>query len=173
MFDPLLYNLRGQGIKVGMNEWLAFVDALKLGLAHDLDSLYALARAVLIHSQADYDAYDLAFAATFKGLAIDPRLTKALEDWLANPKMFEEGRAPGEHEFESLQALMEALAKTLAEQKERHDGGNRWVGTGGTSPFGHGGAANMGVRVGGSGGGPSSANRDHSSAASAPRLRRK
>ena len=155
MFEPLLFNLRLQGVNVGMQEWLRFVEALRLGLATNLDRLYGLGRSVLVHSETQYDAYDLAFAATFEGLELAPALKKALEDWLADPAQFDEQREAGEHDFASIEALMEALRKTLEEQQERHDGGNRWIGTGGTSPFGNSGRANMGVRVGGSGGGRS------------------
>ncbi len=153
MFEPFLFALRAEGLSIGMGEWLRFVEGLGVGLATDLDQLYTFGRAVLVHSEADYDSYDLAFAGTFGGVAANPKLAAALEAWLQDPKAFDEARAAGLHDFESLEALMEALRKTLEEQTERHDGGNRWVGTGGTSPFGHGGRANMGVRVGGGGGG--------------------
>jgi len=155
VFDPLLYNLRAQGLAVGLGEWLSFVDALRKGLATNLEELYALGRSILVHSENHYDQYDVAFAATFEGLALDPKLKEALEAWLTDPKLFDAARAAGQHDFSSLEELMEALRKTLEAQTERHDGGNRWVGTGGTSPFGHGGRANMGVRVGGGGGGRS------------------
>ncbi len=155
MFEPLLFNLRSQGVKIGMQEWLRFVEGLRLGLATDLDGLYRFGRAILVHSETQYDAFDVAFAATFEGLELKPELKKALEDWLSNPAMFDEMREAGQHDFESLEELMEAMRKTLEEQRERHEGGNRWVGTGGTSPFGNSGKANMGVRVGGSGGGRS------------------
>ena len=153
MFDTLLINLRVQGLKVGVSEWLRFLDGMKQGLATDLDELYTLGRCVLVHSEADYDSYDLAFTATFEGVRLEPKIKEAFELWLQDPKLFDEARESGVHDFGSLEELMEALNKTLAEQKERHDGGNRWVGTGGTSPWGHSGRANMGVRVGGSGGG--------------------
>jgi uncharacterized protein len=126
---------------------------MQKGLATNLDQLYALGRCVLVHSETDYDSYDVAFTATFEGVTLDPKLSSALELWLQDPKAFEDARAAGLHNFESLDALMEALQKILEEQNERHDGGNRFVGTGGTSPFGHSGKANMGVRIGGSGGG--------------------
>ena len=155
MFEPLLFHLRGQGVSVGLAEWNRFLDGVSMGLAVNLDGLYRLGRSVLVHSETHYDAFDLAFAATFEGLELDPKLTEALEAWLTDPKVFDEGRPPGEHDFESLEELMEALRKTLEAQKERHEGGNRWVGTGGTSPFGNSGRANQGVRIGGPGGGRS------------------
>jgi len=155
VFDTLLFNLRTQGLAVGVSEWLRFVDGLKRGLATDLDQVYSLGRCVLVHSEADYDSYDLAFAATFEGVTLDPKYSEALELWLQDPKAFDEAREAGLHNFENLDQLMEALRKILEEQNERHDGGNRWVGTGGTSPWGHSGKANTGVRIGGEGGGRS------------------
>ena len=155
LFLPLLFNLRAQGLKVGLQEWLPFIDALASGLARDLDDVYRLGRAILVHSEAHYDDYDLAFHATFSGVELQDKLKKALEAWLRNPAEFEAMRAAGQHEFASLEELLEAFRKTLEEQKGRHQGGNRWVGTGGTSPFGNSGRANQGIRVGGSGGGRS------------------
>ncbi|MED5373456.1 MAG: VWA containing CoxE family protein [Myxococcota bacterium] len=155
LFLPLLYNLRAQGLPVGTGEWLAFLEGLKANLARDLDGVYRLGRALLVHKEAHYDAYDIAFHATFAGVELKPELKEALESWLNDPAAWEEGRPPGEHQFASLEELLQALADTLREQQERHEGGNRWVGTGGTSPYGNSGKANQGVRIGGSGGGRS------------------
>lgn len=155
MFEALLYNLRDQGLGVGLSEWNAFLDGLARGLASNLDELYHFGRAVLVHSEAEYDLWDLAFARTFQGLALNPALTKALEDWLKNPKQFDEGRAAGQHDFKSIEELLEALKKTMEAQKDRHEGGNRWIGSGGTSPWGTNGQANMGVQLGEGGGGRS------------------
>lgn len=148
MFETFLFALRAQGLSVGLGEWNAFLTSLERGLATDVDSLYHVGRALLVHSEAHYDAYDVAFARTFQGLAASPELARALEAWLRNPKGFDEARARGEHDFESVEALLEALRKTMAEQRDRHEGGNRWVGTGGTSPYGTGGRANQGVQLG-------------------------
>jgi uncharacterized protein with von Willebrand factor type A (vWA) domain len=149
----LLFNLRGQGVRVGTNEWLALLRGLEGGLAEDLDALYFLARAVLVHTEAHYDAFDVAFKATFDGVELPPQLKDELAEWLAHAR-----QATGEvghHDFESLEAMRKELEKRLREQTERHDGGNRWVGTGGTSPFGNSGRADQGIRVGGGGGGRS------------------
>lgn len=153
MFEALLYNLREQGLSVGLGEWGAFLEAMGQGLASDLEQLYQLGRAVLVHSESDYDAYDVAFATTFRGLTQNPTLLAALEAYLANPKAFDDSRAPGLHGFESVEELLEAFKKTLEAQQDRHQGGNRWVGTGGTSPWGTGGRANQGVQLGEHGGG--------------------
>ncbi len=143
----LLFNLRSQGIGVGVGEWLAFLRGLEGGLVEDLDGLYYLARAVLIHSEANYDAFDVAFSATFKGVELPPKLKDALWEWLQDAKVGEGDRVPAG--FESLEELRKELEKRLAEQKERHDGGKYWVGTGGKSPFGNNGQADGGIRIGG------------------------
>lgn len=153
LFLPLLYNLRAQDVKVGTQEWLAFMQGLDTGLARNLDEVYRLGRSVLVHSETHYDQYDVAFHATFAGVELEPKLKSALDSWLVDPKAFDEARKAGEHDFQSLEELMEAFRKTLEEQQGRHEGGNRWVGTGGTSPYGNSGRANQGVRVGGTGGG--------------------
>lgn len=153
IFLPLLFNLRAQGVPVGVGEWLAFLEGLRAGLAPDVDAVRALARAVLVHSETHYDAFDQAFAATFAGVALDPKLKAALEQFLSNPAQFDPNRLAGEHGFQSLEELLEALRRTLEQQKERHQGGNRWVGTGGTSPYGTGGQANQGVQLGEAGSG--------------------
>ncbi|MEZ4241166.1 MAG: VWA domain-containing protein [Myxococcota bacterium] len=116
------------------------------------DELYAVGRALLCRSEADFDRYDLAFAAAFRDAVLTPELREKLEAWLRNAQ-----RAEGERVEPSIadQDLWRELMERLREQTERHDGGNRWVGTGGTSPFGHGGRAARGIRVGGEGGGRS------------------
>lgn len=155
LFLPLLLNLRAQKLKVGLNEWLAFQDALAAGLVRNIDDVYTVGRSLLVHSENHYDQFDLAFNATFAGVELKPELKAALEAWLSDPKAFDEARAMGQHDFASIEELMEAFRETLRQQEGRHEGGNRWVGTGGTSPFGNSGRANQGVRIGGSGGGRS------------------
>ncbi len=146
----LLFNLRSQGLKVGLGEWLELLRGLELGLAEDLNGLYFLARSLLVHDEAHFDAYDLAFTATFKGVELPPKLKDALAEWLAQAKkgMGDELVPSG---FESLEAMLKELQKRMNEQKERHDGGNYWIGTGGTSPFGNSGRAEDGIRIGGEG----------------------
>lgn len=150
MFTTFLVALRGHGVPVGTGEWLAFLGGLKDGLATDVPGFYRLGRAVLCRTEADYDAYDLAFAGTFKDAVEDEALRAKLEQWLqdAIARESDELVDPGMSD----QELWDELAKRLQEQDERHDGGNHWVGTGGTSPFGHSGRASRGIRIGGSGG---------------------
>lgn len=150
MFDAFLFALRAQGLVIGSGEWLGFLDALKRGLAVDLDELYVLGRALLCRAESEFDKYDLAFAATFRGAVLPEQARSNLEQWLADALKTEGPRV--DHGMDP-QELWKELLKRLAEQQERHDGGNYWVGTGGTSPFGHSGRAAQGIRIGGSGGG--------------------
>jgi uncharacterized protein with von Willebrand factor type A (vWA) domain len=159
MFVPFLYELRQRKVKVGLQEAMALARALSAGL-HDssLDGFYHVARALCVHSETDLDAFDEAFLAHFKGIetkSLD--LVKELEDWLRDPKMRKDLTADELAMLQhlSLDELRRLFEERLKEQKERHDGGNRWIGTGGSSPFGNNGTHPTGLRVGGSGGGRS------------------
>lgn len=155
MFVDFLYHLRAHGLKVTTTEWLTLMDALVVGHARSsLAGFYHLARAVLVKSEADFDRYDLAFASYFDGVEAHFDLSDDLLDWLSDPVM---PRELSSEELAQLKAmnldeLREEFEKRLAEQKERHDRGDRWVGTGGTSPFGNSGVNPQGIRVGGQGG---------------------
>jgi uncharacterized protein with von Willebrand factor type A (vWA) domain len=156
---PFLYELRSRKVKVGAQEAMSLAKAISFGL-HDssLDGFYHLARALCVHREADLDAFDQAFSSHFKGIsAIAMEILSELEEWLKDPK---NRRELTEEERAMLQSLnMEELRKLfeerMREQKARHDGGNRWIGTGGTSPFGANGQNPNGVRVGPLGGGRS------------------
>lgn len=155
MFIDFFYHLRSHGLKASTTEWLALMEALAGGHARaDLRTFYHLARALLVKRETDYDTYDRAFASYFTGIEHQIDITDELLQWLENPKLPElsdEDRAKLKaFDFDELQRRFREL---LEEQKERHDGGNRWIGTGGTSPFGHGGENPAGIRVGGGGGG--------------------
>jgi uncharacterized protein with von Willebrand factor type A (vWA) domain len=158
VFVPFLYELRARGVKAGTQEALALARALRAGL-HDssLDGFYHVARALLVHDEGKLDAFDEAFLAHFKGIETKGvELEEELLEWLREARehggtLTDEERALLEDfDLEELRRLFE---ERLAEQTERHDGGNKWIGTGGTSPFGHSGrAARAGIRVGGPGG---------------------
>lgn len=154
MFDLLLLNLRAQAVAVGLSEWLAFLDGLQQGLVDDLDNLYRYGRAVLVHSETQFDQWDVAFQATFAGVQLEPEISSQLQRWIEDalkdaPPPFEGARTPVDMDAEELRRQ---LMERLAEQKERHDGGAYWVGTGGSSPFGSGGSSEGGIRVGEGGG---------------------
>ena len=159
MFVPFLFELRKRKVRVGLQEAMALARALGMGL-HDssLDGFYHVARALCVHTEADLDAFDEAFLSCFKGIeGKSLELVQELEQWLSDPKMRKELSA---EELAMLQQLdLEELRRLfeerMREQKERHDGGNRWIGTGGSSPFGANGTHPTGVRVGPKGGGRS------------------
>lgn len=149
------YALRTRGIKVTPTQWLTVIEGLSLGLhGASLTGFYTLARAILAKDESELDDFDLVFAAHFKGMSdavasIEDQALAWLESPIAPYPVDPQWRKTLEQV--DLEALRAQLEQRLAEQKERHDGGNRWVGTGGTSPFGHSGFHPGGIRVGGEG----------------------
>jgi uncharacterized protein with von Willebrand factor type A (vWA) domain len=157
MFVDFFYHLRDFGLKVSTTEWLSLMQALGRGHARaDLNTFYHLARCLLIKRESDYDTYDRAFASFFDGIETMPDLSEKLLQWLENPILPDiSGEDREKIRAFDLDELASRFRELLKEQKERHDGGSRWIGTGGTSPFGHGGEHPTGIRVGGAGGGRS------------------
>ncbi|HLK10287.1 MAG TPA: VWA domain-containing protein [Candidatus Binatia bacterium] len=160
MFLELFYGLRAEGVPVSLQEWRTFLTALEEGLhGSSLLRFYHLGRACLVKSETWFDAYDRVFARVFHGVegALgDGAVDKALA-WLRDPKAFPQLTPEQWAQLERLTGdeLVRRFLERLAEQTERHDGGDRWVGTGGRSPFGHGGVHPTGIRVGGPGRGRS------------------
>ena len=152
MFLDLFYGLREAGVPVGLQEWRMLMEALEKGI-HGSSFLcfYNLSRAYLIKSETYFDQFDQVFAKVFKGVEGSLSIEDEVLDWLNDPKNFEELTDEQREMLEHLDAdeLMQRFLDTLAEQDERHDGGGKWVGTGGRSPFGHGGEHPTGIRVGG------------------------
>lgn len=156
MFQPLFENLRTAGVPVSLREYLSFLAALKTGIAtYDSEVFYYLARTAMVKDERNLDKFDRAFAATFEGLdsiSADDVLNAVdiPEEWLR--KMAEKHLSPEEMaEIEPLggfDKLMETLKERLKEQEGRHQGGNKWIGTAGTSPFGAYGYNPEGVRIG-------------------------
>ncbi|WP_299927317.1 VWA domain-containing protein [uncultured Pelagimonas sp.] len=156
MFVPFFENLRSAGVPVSLREYLAFLEGMKAGLAtYDVESFYFLGRSAMVKDERHLDRFDRAFSASFKGLdAITPeQVLDAVDlpaDWLE--KMAEKHLTPEEKaEIEALggfDKLMETLKERLKEQQGRHQGGNKWIGTAGTSPFGAYGYNPEGVRIG-------------------------
>jgi uncharacterized protein with von Willebrand factor type A (vWA) domain len=157
MLFSFFFALRDAGLKTSVSEFLMLLDAMahRIG-TFDVDGFYHLSRAALVKDESQFDRFDRAFAAYFKGVQgiSDELFGDIPEDWL---KLMAE-RNFSREEMEKIEAmggldkLMETLRQRLEEQKERHQGGNKWIGTGGTSPFGHGGYNPEGVRIGGQGG---------------------
>src|SRR3984893_7728332 len=157
LFVPFLYELRDRGVKVGAQEALSLAEALGLGLHKGtLDGFYEVARALCVHREQDLDAFDRAFAHHFRGVPDDAlALTEELLQWLEQPAA---KRQLTELEKQILERLdlaqaRERLRQRLLEQRERHDGGNRWVGAGGGWPHGGAGTHPTGIKVGNAPGG--------------------
>ena len=156
MFQPFFENLRKASIPVSLREYLTFLEGMKKGLVtYDIEAFYFLARAAMVKDERNIDKFDRAFSATFKGLEAIPNsaVMEAVdipEEWLR--KMSEKHLSAEEKaEIEAMggfEKLMETLKQRLEEQQGRHEGGNKWVGTGGTSPFGAYGYNPEGVRIG-------------------------
>jgi uncharacterized protein with von Willebrand factor type A (vWA) domain len=155
VFLDLFYGLRDEGVPVAIQEWQTFLRALEEGLhGASLLGCYHLGRACLIKSETYFDHYDRVFARVFKGVegAAGDDVTKKVLEWLRDPKNFPNLTPEQLAQLERLSSdeLMKRFLETLEKQTERHDGGDKWVGTGGKSPFGHGGQHPTGIRVGGS-----------------------
>ena len=153
MFAPFLLALRGAGLPVSVTEYLALMGAMREGVAaYSVEDFYFLSRAVLVKDERHLDRFDRVFAEAFKGLeaaeGLNPRALP--EEWLR--KLAEKLLTPEEmakiQALGGLEALMQRLAELLAEQKGRHQGGSKWIGTAGTSPFGAYGYNPEGVRIG-------------------------
>jgi uncharacterized protein with von Willebrand factor type A (vWA) domain len=153
MLIRFFYMLREGGVPVSITEFLALLEALEariVGLS--AEEFYWLARAVMVKDERYYDRFDIVFAAHFKGLesAFEALVAEVPAEWLRRSKdlfLTDEEKA----RIESLggwDKLMETLKARLEEQKERHQGGRKWIGTGGTSPFGAYGYNPEGVRIG-------------------------
>ena len=157
MFLNFLDALRAAGIPVSVKEHLILLEALqKEAIERNSEQFYYLARSIYVKDEALLDRFDQVFAHVFKGALEASWLdsdTEIPEDWLR--AMAEKYLTPEEMEkinsLGSWDEIMETLKKRLEEQKGRHEGGNRWIATGGTSPFGHSGYNPEGVLIGGKG----------------------
>jgi uncharacterized protein with von Willebrand factor type A (vWA) domain len=153
MLIPFFYHLREGGMKTSITELLTLLQAMQKGLANDsVDDFYFLSRACLVKDESKLDRFDRIFAAYFKG--VDDSLSDLMqdipEDWLRQQAELNLSDAE-KAEIEAMggfEELMRALQERLDEQDERHEGGSRWVGTAGTSPFGAYGFNPEGVRIG-------------------------
>ncbi|WP_076068642.1 vWA domain-containing protein [Sphingomonas montana] len=156
MFLNFLDALRTAGLPVGIKEHLLLLEALDADVIERRpEDFYYLSRAIFVKDEGLFDRFDQVFARVFRGVVgeANPAQPTIPEDWLR--QVAERYLSPDE--MAKIQALgdwdllMKTLQERLAEQQERHEGGSKWVGTGGTSPFGHGGYNPEGVRIGGEG----------------------
>jgi uncharacterized protein len=153
MLIPFFYFLREGGMQPSVTELLTLLEAMDKGVAgRSVDDFYYLARASLVKDESQLDRFDRIFAAYFKGVedSLGESVTEIPEEWLrklSELELTDEERARIEA-LGGFEALMKALGDRLAEQDERHEGGNKWIGTAGTSPFGAYGYNPEGVRIG-------------------------
>ncbi|UCG98948.1 MAG: VWA domain-containing protein, partial [Burkholderiales bacterium] len=160
MLINFFYHLRASRLPVSINELLTLLAALKKGVIRpSIDEFYFLSRATLVKDEAHYDRFDRAFGEFFDGVQTSIGLAKEIPDeWFK--ELLEREFTPEElAKLEKLgfERLMEEFRKRLEEQDGAHHGGNKWIGSGGTSPFGHGGRHPEGIRIGGPGKGNKSA----------------
>src|SRR5258705_12037625 len=151
MFFELFYGLRDEGVPVAIQEWMMLMRALAMGQhGSSLDGFFHVSRACLVKSETYFDAFDRVFARIFRGVEGELSVTDELMQWLSDPKNFSEMTDEQRAMLEELSRdeLLRRYLETLERQTERHDGGGRWIGTGGHSPFGHGGEHPTGIRVG-------------------------
>jgi len=159
MFVGFFFSLREAGIPVTPTSFLRLQKALSMGLVNSLEDFYVAARAILVKSERYFDLYDQIFAHCFRGVEmVEPReveLTeiakRLLDEWLKDPEAIAQalGVDPKELAKLSPDELLEYFIQRLREQTEAHHGGNKWIGTQGTSPVGHSGYHPEGMRVGG------------------------
>ena len=154
MLINFFQTLKNTGMPVSVKEYLVLLEAVKAGLAFaSVDDFYLLARTCLVKDEKYFDRFDRAFSAWFKDLETVDDIINALvpKDWLRaqlEKHLSDEEKSKIES-LGSLEKLLEEFRKRLEEQEKRHSGGSKWIGTGGTSPFGNSGYHPEGIRVGG------------------------
>ncbi len=159
MFISFFYTLKEAGIPVSPTNFLTLQKALSMDLVQTLDDFYICARSMLVKSEKYFDLYDQVFAYYFEGIPlpetegfeVDDILRAMLDEWLKYPKELADAFGIDESKLNKMSPdeLLEYFKKRLADQTERHDGGSKWIGTGGYSPVGYFGFHPGGMRVGG------------------------
>jgi len=159
MLIDYFLHLRNSKLPVSIKEYLMLLEAIgKHVIGPSVDEFYYLSRATLVKDERNFDKFDKAFAAYFKGVHALPGFDLELPmEWLKRQfqREFTAEEKAAIEAMGGLDKLLERLKQLLDEQKDRHEGGNKWIGTNGTSPFGNGGFNPEGIRVGG----PSAGNR--------------
>ncbi|MFM7523984.1 MAG: vWA domain-containing protein [Betaproteobacteria bacterium] len=155
MLIDFFFTLKDARVPVSIKEFLMLIEALdKQVISSSIDDFYYLARTTLVKDEANFDKFDKAFGYYFHGAqTIFDKVPDVPLDWLI--KRLQRELTPeqkAEIEEFGYDKLMDRLKELLEEQKGRHEGGNKWIGTGGTSPFGHSGVNPEGIRIGGEGG---------------------
>lgn len=155
MLIDFFYTVKQAGVPASIKEFLTLLEAMdKQVISPSLDEFYFLSRLTLVKDEAHFDKFDRAFGAYFKGIeTIFEKRPEIPLEWLV--KQLQRDLTPEQKaalEKFGYDKLMDRLKQLLEEQKERHEGGSKWIGTGGVSPFGHGGFNPEGIRIGGKGG---------------------
>ena len=157
MFTKFFHELKSAGLPVSLREYLTLMQAMEGDLAsRRVEDFYYLSRSALVKDERNLDKFDRVFAHVFKGIesvADDGVEAEIPEEWLKllTEKYFTEEEKKEIEALGGWDKLMETLKKRLEEQEKRHEGGNKWIGTGGTSPYGSGGYNPEGVRIGNQG----------------------
>ncbi len=156
MFTHFFQTLKTRDVPVSLREYLTRLEAMKQDLADmKVEHFYYLSRAALVKDERHLDRFDAVFGEVFKGIEslgdMVPEGEDLPEDWLRalNEKFLTEEEKAEIEKLGGWEELMKTLEERLKEQEKRHEGGNRWIGTGGTSPFGNSGYHPEGVRIGG------------------------
>ncbi len=160
MFIDFFYHLKDAGIPVSPTSFLTLHQAMDSGLVTSVDDLYIAARTILIKSEKFFDLYDQIFAYVFNGVELPVGEDEALfdllaeglvQEWLKDPKQLAEALGQDQKKLAAMTPaeLLRYFKERLKDQHERHDGGAKWIGTGGTSPVGHSGFHPGGLRIGG------------------------
>lgn len=153
MLIDFFLTVKQAGVPASVKEYLTLCEALEKGLAHgSVDEFYHLSRATLVKDESHFDKFDRAFGSYFKGIeSLDQALSAIIpEEWLKKlaERVFTEEEKALVESLGGWEKLMETLKQRLEEQKDRHQGGNKWIGTNGTSPFGAHGYNPEGIRIG-------------------------
>ncbi|MFZ5913024.1 MAG: vWA domain-containing protein [Pseudomonadota bacterium] len=153
MFINFFYELKAAKVPVTLREYLTLMEAMKMNIAQfSVDEFYYLSRAALVKDERNLDKFDMVFAKHFKGLEfVTEDLVKELpEEWLRSigERFLTDEEKEMIESMGGFEKLMEMLKKRLEEQKKKHEGGNKFIGTGGTAPFGADGYNPEGVRIG-------------------------
>jgi uncharacterized protein len=159
VFVDFFYTLRDKGVPVTPTSFLRLQKAMNKGLVHSLDEFYTVARTILVKSERYFDIYDQIFAHHFQNASLEDPTTvelteivrAMLEEWLKNPEEMANLLGIDQDELKKMtpEELVQYFLDRLKEQTEAHHGGNKWIGTKGTSPTGHSGNHSGGMRVGG------------------------
>lgn len=160
MFLPFFLNLRENGIKTSLGEYLLLIEALdKQVVQPDLEEFYYLSRALLVKHEGQLDRFDGLFGEYFQGKEGQgpAGMDDIPEEWIRAQlkRVLSQEEIEALESMGGLEALMQRFQELMREQEDRHEGGNKWIGTGGTSPFGNSGYNPEGIRMGGEGGGRS------------------